>query len=133
MGQLKTAALLLPLASALLSGCMGPLHKAAMTNDARAVRAQLAAGAPVNQTAGAGKLTPLHYAAAADAFEAARVLLDGGADVFARSVYGTPREQALSLRHNKVANLIAAYERQQLGQMAEMPARAAAPAAAPPR
>jgi hypothetical protein len=124
--------MLIPVVVVSLAGCMAPLHKAAMNNDTASVRSLLAAGAPVNQPAGAGNLTPLHYAAITGAFESARILLDAGANVFAQSYRGTPREAAISVHQKKTANLIEAYERQQLGQMDAMPVRVAAAAAPEP-
>ncbi|MBI2789395.1 MAG: caspase family protein [Elusimicrobia bacterium] len=111
-------ALILPFAALLATGCAGDrgLHLAARTNDASGVRALLSQGAKVNSTVGLGKLTPLHFAAMNGAQASAQALIDGGADVFASSIYGTPREAALSHRNiGGIARLLEKAERKQQG------------------
>ncbi|MCR4296764.1 MAG: caspase family protein, partial [Elusimicrobia bacterium] len=130
--------LLLPLAAAMLTGCAGDrgLHAAARLNDASGIRALLSQGAKVNATVGLGKLTPLHFAAMNGSQASAQALIDGGADVFASSIYGTPREAALSHRNiGGIAKLLERAERKQQGLPDEVPEvrAAAAPAAPAPR
>ncbi|MBI2385674.1 MAG: caspase family protein [Elusimicrobia bacterium] len=130
-------ALILPLAAFLATGCAGDrgLHLAARTNDASGIRALLSQGAKVNSTVGLGKLTPLHFAAMNGAQASAQALIDGGADVFASSIYGTPREAALSHRNiGGIAKLLEKAERKAQGLPDEVPEarHAAAPAAPAP-
>lgn len=128
--------LILPLAALLATGCAGDsgLHGAARKNDASGIRALLAQGAKVNATVGLGKITPLHIAAMNGAQASAQALIDGGADVFASSIYGTPREAALSHRNiGGIAKLLEKAERKQQGLPDEVPeVRHAATTAAPP-
>lgn len=126
--------LILPMAALFATGCAGDqgLHGAARKNDAAEIRALLAQGAKVNSTVGLGKITPLHIAAMNGARASAQALIDGGADVFASSIYGTPREAALSHRNiGGIAALLEKAERKQQGLPDEVPAArtAAAPAA----
>ena len=89
------------LAILLLAGCLTnggpvrdanaqtmPLHEAAWSGDAAAIRALLAGGADVNAQDETG-FTPLHIAALSGDVTAIRVLLAGGADVNARDKDGT--------------------------------------------
>ena len=96
------------LAILLLAGCLTsggpvrdanaqttPLHEAAMSGDAAAIRTLLAGGADVNMRAKDG-VTPLHAAAASGHFFTIEALLADGADVNAQDDDGsTPLHQAV--------------------------------------
>ena len=95
------------LAILLLAGCLTsggpvrnanaqttPLHEAAMSGDAAAIRTLLAGGADVNMRAKDG-VTPLHQAATSGHFFTIEALLAGGANVNARDENGrTPLHSA---------------------------------------
>ena len=66
----------------------GPLHRAAITDDAVAAEKAIAAGADLNAR-GRYDLTPLHWAASSGSIGVTRVLLQNGVDVDAPSLYGT--------------------------------------------
>jgi hypothetical protein len=129
---MKRIILILPLATAMLTGCAGDrgLYLAARRNDASEIRALLAQGERVNDTVGLGKITPLHFAAMSGAVDSAQALIDGGADLFARSIYGTPREAALAYGNKgQIAEMLAKAERKKRGLPENVPERAvAAPA-----
>jgi ankyrin repeat protein len=82
------------------------LNYAAWYNRSDAVRALVAAGAPINLTNRTG-FTPLHHAAEAGSLDAARVLLELGADRTLRNNGGlTPLEVAEANHHAQVADVL---------------------------
>ena len=85
-----------------------PLHKAAQSGSAAAVRTLLKQGADVSATA-MGGATALHHAAGLGHCDVAQALLDGGADVDARAQMAndvTPLHAAAAAGHAKAVALL---------------------------
>lgn len=66
----------------------GPLHRAAITDDASAAEQAIVAGADLNAR-GRYDMTPLHWAACQGSIAVTRLLLHSGVDIDAPSLYGT--------------------------------------------
>ncbi|WP_078290960.1 ankyrin repeat domain-containing protein [Mycobacterium sp. D16R24] len=77
-----------------------PIHRAIMSNDVGAFRAEVAAGVDINLP-GPEDMTPLHIAAERGNIEIAKELLDAGANVDPINVWGnTPLWMSIRKRRN---------------------------------
>ncbi len=77
-----------------------PIHRAIMSNDVGAFRAEVVAGVDTNLP-GPEDMTPLHIAAERGNIEIAKELLDAGANVDPINVWGnTPQWMSIRKRRN---------------------------------